>query len=93
MHMRLGQILLKQGHVEEALQRAMHARALHPPVTPSCAGSYIFDLYALGANALERLGRYDEAGEWDIQGLEFTGIMNRSVGGGWSTFLPRATPR
>jgi hypothetical protein len=78
MHMRLGQILLKQGHVEEALQHAMHARAVHPPVTPPCPCTYISDVYALGADTLERLGRYDEAMEWDAQGYEFTGIMSHS---------------
>jgi hypothetical protein len=69
---------LELGHVEEALQHAMHARTVHPPVTLSSKDAYVRELYALGADALEKLGRYDEAREWDGQGIGFTGITSHS---------------
>jgi tetratricopeptide (TPR) repeat protein len=79
MHTRLGCMLLKRGHVEEALQHAVHARAVRPPSTtvPSTY-DYTSDLYALGADALEKLGRYEEAREWDAQVLKLNGVLKHS---------------
>lgn len=82
LHFQMGRLLLRRGELEEALSHATQAHALILPHLDDLATaerkSKVQTLWDLCGDVSEKMGRLEEAREWDRDAWRRTGVLGVS---------------